>query len=84
MAVGEKIFIAFDSTHAAMASQKKLAPFLPAVIPTPKQITASCGMTLVLEKEHAAQARALLADSPDILAACSWYDETYAALGKAE
>ena len=48
-----RYLLAFESTHAAMAANKALAAAAPAVIPTPRAITASCGMTLRFEAEGA-------------------------------
>ena len=48
-----------------MAANKALAAAAPAVIPTPRAITASCGMTLRFEAEGAAEARALAASVPE-------------------
>lgn len=59
-----RYLLAFESTHAAMAANKALAAAAPAVIPTPRAITASCGMTLRFEAEGAAEARALAASVP--------------------
>ena len=65
--------LAFESTHAAMAAQKLLAQLNPFVIPTPKQITASCGMSLRMGAEEAAQAKLLLEGHPDIAALSAWH-----------
>ncbi len=70
----DDILIAFDSTHAAMAAQQLLKPLAPVVIPTPKAITASCGMTLVVVGEAAAkEARTLIMSAPDIAQKCTMY-----------
>lgn len=71
----EKIWhiLAFDSTHAAMAAQKLLAHLGPFVIPTPKQITASCGISLRMDAQAAAQAREVLRDHEDILTRSAWH-----------
>ena len=48
--------LAFESTHAALAAQKKLASFNPHIIPTPSNIAAGCGMSLkfsATDDEHA-------------------------------
>ena len=60
-----RYLLAFESTHAAMAANKALAAVNPAVIPTPRAITASCGMTLRFEAEDAAAARALAVAVPE-------------------
>ena len=62
----DDILIAFDSTHAAMAAQKLLKPQAPLVIPTPRAITASCGMTLVVRAANVQQARLELENCPAI------------------
>lgn len=55
--------IVFDSTHAAIAAERQLKVLNPAVMPTLRSITASCGMSLRLKPEQAEKARALLAQS---------------------
>lgn len=62
--------IAFESTHAAMAAEASLGSVPHAMIPTPRQITASCGMALRFEAEDDAAARDLFArqDAPAGLA----------------
>ena len=44
---------AFGSTHAAIEAGRLLAPVKAVVMPTPRVITASCGMSLRLEDEYA-------------------------------
>ena len=56
-----RFLLAFESTHAAMAANKALAAAHPAVIPTPRAITASCGMTLRFEADDERAAAALAA-----------------------
>ena len=55
--------LAFESTHAAMAANKALAasarPF--AVIPTPRAVSAGCGMSLRFVAADGAEARAVAA-----------------------
>lgn len=53
--------IAFESTHAAMAADDALHDIGRAMIPTPRQITASCGMALRLEASNDEDARVLVA-----------------------
>lgn len=71
----EKIWhiLAFDSTHAAMAAQRLLAHLGPFVIPTPKEITASCGISLRMDPPSAAQAKEVLADHADIAQRSTWH-----------
>ena len=57
-----RYLLAFESTHAAMAANKALAAVNPAVIPTPRAITASCGMTLAVAVPEARGLAALYAD----------------------
>lgn len=56
-----------------MAAQKVLADLKPYVIPTPKAITANCGMSLRMGDAEAEKAREILADYPDIASLCAWY-----------
>ena len=62
--------IAFESTHAAMAADAALRDVPHAMIPTPRQITASCGMALRFEVDGDEDVRSLLArsDAPADLA----------------
>jgi hypothetical protein len=41
--------LAFDSTHAAIAAQDRISPVAFRVIPTPREITAGCGISLLFE-----------------------------------
>ena len=55
--------ISFDSTHAAMAANSALAGAPFAMIPTPREISAGCGMSLKFKAADAAEARAFVADT---------------------
>lgn len=55
--------IAFDSPHAAIRAEEHLKSLPPAVVPTLRAITASCGMSLRVKTEQTETARALLAES---------------------
>lgn len=46
------ILITFASTHSAMKSEKILAEMKPIMMPTLRQISTSCGMSLKIEKEN--------------------------------
>ena len=63
--------IAFESTHAAMAAEASLGAVPSAMIPTPRQISASCGMALRVETDDDARASSLFSamDVPSGLAA---------------
>lgn len=50
--------VAFESTHAAMAADDALSATPHALIPTPRGITADCGMALRFEAEDDERARA--------------------------
>ena len=57
-----------------MAAQKMLAHLKPYVIPTPREITASCGMALRFASEEDANAAgAVIRGHPDIEALSSWH-----------
>lgn len=45
------ILITFASTHSAMKSEKILEGLKPIMMPTLRQISASCGMSLRIAKE---------------------------------
>jgi len=54
---------AFDSTHAAIEAERLLAPCKAVVMPTPRVITVSCGMSLRLEDEYAEEGLRLMKGS---------------------
>lgn len=55
----KKFLIAFESTHAAMAAQKALSSIGSIIIPTPRAISAGCGMSLCFEAVGSHEAIAL-------------------------
>lgn len=63
MTQGPYCLIVFDSTHAAIAAERLLKALNPAVMPTLRAITASCGMSLRLKPEQTEEAQVLLAKS---------------------
>lgn len=76
--------LVFDSTHAAMAAQTILAGLHPFVIPTPRDITASCGISLRMGVEAAIQAREILVGHPDVVELSAWYELSEDGYGPAE
>lgn len=70
--------LAFESTHAAMAAQVAFgkAGVTFALIPTPREISAGCGMSLKFRAASCERARALAdqALSPDVRACAELYD----------
>ena len=53
--------LAFDSTHMAVAAEKYLsARIAVSVMPTPRKITASCGISLRIELENGERLQELL------------------------
>ena len=53
--------LAFDSTHMAVAAEKYLsARIAVSVMPTPRKITASCGISLRVELEDGKRLKELL------------------------
>jgi hypothetical protein len=45
--------IAFDSTHYAISTEKKLMGSAPmTMVPTPREISASCGLSIKIHDEH--------------------------------
>jgi hypothetical protein len=53
--------ITFASTHQAMAAENELDGKLPMeLIPTPRQISAECGFTLLVQAQDASSLKALL------------------------
>ena len=47
----EKYVMTFKSTHYAIMSEKKLENFKVQMIPTPREISASCGLSITFEKD---------------------------------
>lgn len=72
--------LAFDSTHAAMAAQAafKAAGASFALIPTPREISVGCGMSLKFKAEGAAEAQAFVADTltGDVAKCATLYEAT--------
>lgn len=71
--------IAFSNTHAAIAAQKVLERLgLPAhMMPTPREITAGCGLSLRCPPEGYAQARQAVASLKIPQDYCQFYRMTY-------
>ncbi len=67
------VVIAFESTHAAMAAQKLLAGIRFDVIPTPSDISASCGISLRIADDLIEEALSCLDERPDIACQASWH-----------
>ena len=55
--------MSFDSTMDALAAQKKTAQYKPTMIPTPRSITAACGMSLRLSFDSKESAREALMEA---------------------
>lgn len=53
----ETYLLTFDSTHSALAAQKALESYGPHLIPTPRDISAGCGMSLRFSSAGEDQAR---------------------------
>lgn len=67
--------LAFDGTHAALAAQRLLEGLKPYLIPTPREVTASCGMSLRFEHlDDVEAARALLEAHPELMAQSHWHE----------
>ena len=53
--------LTFDSTHEAISSEKLLKDLLPIkVVPTPRAVSASCGIAIRVEEELFDKLKALL------------------------
>ncbi|MCL1799127.1 MAG: DUF3343 domain-containing protein [Eggerthellaceae bacterium] len=75
--------LAFDSTYAALVAQRALAKYLPHIIPTPRQVSAGCGMSVKFFARDVHQAQAIrretgLDEDASTLYACS--NESYHAV----
>ncbi len=69
--------MAFESTHAAMAAHASLSDtdIAHAMIPTPRSITAGCGMTLCFKASNNEEARACIAGIKEAHGLASLYRE---------
>lgn len=66
--------LAFESTHQAMAAQRQLRGRLPfAVMPTLRQVSASCGISLRLEPGSGGALAALAAAGEFTALPCALY-----------
>ncbi|MEG2746008.1 MAG: DUF3343 domain-containing protein [Gordonibacter sp.] len=65
--------VAFESTHAAMAAASVLEARGARMIPTPRAISASCGMSLRFDAPSDGAARAFAADVPDVRGLAALY-----------
>ncbi len=46
------LVIVFESTHDAIAAKAALQSIKPIVLPTPREISSSCGIALMLDSSH--------------------------------
>ncbi len=67
--IREYVLFTFDSTHSAIAAQRLLADLSPVLMPTLREISASCGMSLRLRSEDRGCAESRMAES----GIGSWY-----------
>lgn len=57
--------ITFESTHLAISTEKLLlASVAVEMVPTPREISASCGLSLKIKMEHLEQVIQALTDQP--------------------
>jgi hypothetical protein len=68
--------VACDTTYAAMTMQESLAALKPTVIPTPRDISESCGMSLRFGAEDEQKAREIVSAIPQAKGFCALYAET--------
>ncbi|MEG1537848.1 MAG: DUF3343 domain-containing protein [Clostridiales bacterium] len=58
--------LTFDSTHQAIAMEKRLRDFQPVMMPTPRQLSSGCGFALKISQgEEQALAVAVAASAID-------------------
>ncbi len=57
------LVITFESTHKAIKAEKQLAAFDIEVIPTPRQLSANCGISLKGSIEDFEKIKETMADS---------------------
>jgi hypothetical protein len=68
--------VACDTTYAAMTMQGSLVALKPVVIPTPRDITESCGMALRFDAQDEQEARTIVSAVPQARGFCALYAET--------
>lgn len=57
----EFYIITFESTHLAISTEKFLLPQVPVeMVPTPREISASCGLSLKISLAHIEQVKKIL------------------------
>ncbi len=66
----EKYVIAFQSTQYAMKAEKELKKHDIQMIPTPREITASCGLSILFKKEDLDSIKEQIAQ---------WHDDSHMA-----
>lgn len=71
----EDFVIAFESTHAAMASEKALSRFGATMLPVPRAISAGCGMALRFKAAGADEARAIASSAKEACGLATLYME---------
>ncbi len=57
------LVITFESTHKAIKAEKQLAAFDVEVIPTPRQLSANCGISLKCSIEEFEEIKESMGDS---------------------
>ncbi len=72
----ETYVIAFESTHAAMATERALACVKTTMLPTPKGISAGCGISLKFSAETDEAAVDIARSSADARGLASLYRQT--------
>jgi hypothetical protein len=70
--------VACDTTYAAMTMQGSLAARKPVVIPTPRDISESCGMSLRFSAQDEREAREVVGAVPQARGFCALYAEAAA------
>ncbi len=57
-----EFIIVFDSTHKAIETEEKLEAFDVRVMPTPRQISASCGISIRVDIKYYDEVKSILKD----------------------
>lgn len=64
--MNEYYLLTFESTHAAISTEKILKPAGVTIMPVPRFISASCGISIRIMPEQRVQAEALFREKSDL------------------
>jgi hypothetical protein len=66
--VNEYYLLTFESTHAAISTEKILKPAGVTIMPVPRFISASCGISIRIKPDQREQAESIFKEQSDLAA----------------